>query len=120
MLTSFYRYNGAVATTVAHDAHNLIAAGDNDPDILLAMETVRHMQGGYAVVSDGAVAGTLPLPIAGLMSDGSYTHVISTLGELEKKARQIGVPEGTDPFITLSFMALTVLPDIRITLDGMK
>ena len=113
-------HNGAVATTVAHDAHNLIAAGDNDPDILLAMETVRHMQGGYAVVSDGAVAGTLPLPIAGLMSDGSYTHVISTLGELEKKARQIGVPEGTDPFITLSFMALTVLPDIRITLDGMK
>ncbi len=112
--------NGAVATTVAHDAHNLIAAGDNDRDILLAIETVRRMQGGYALVSDGAVAGTLPLPIGGLMSDGPYARVISTLEELDRKARQIGVPEGTDPFITLSFMALTVLPRIRITLDGMQ
>lgn len=109
---------GAVATTVAHDAHNLIAAGDNDADILLAIETLRRMQGGYAIVSNGSVLGTLPLPIAGLMSDGSYGYVIRTLGELEEKARSLGVPAGVDPFITLSFLALTVLPAARITLDG--
>ncbi len=111
---------GAVATTVAHDAHNLIAAGDNDADILLAMETVRHTQGGYSVVSGGRVLGTLPLPIAGLMSDARYSKIIETLDELEGKARSIGVPEGIDPFITLSFLALTVLPEARITLDGME
>ena len=111
---------GAVATTVAHDAHNLIAAGDNDADILLAIETLRRMQGGYAIVSNGEVLGTLPLPIAGLMSDGSYEYVIHTLGELEEKARSLGVPEGVDPFVTLSFLALTVLPAARITLDGTK
>ena len=111
---------GAVATTVAHDAHNLIAAGDNDADILLAVETLRRMQGGYAVVSNGAVLGTLPLPIAGLMSDASCANVIRTLDELEKKARTLGVPAGVDPFITLSFLALTVLPAARITLNGTR
>ena len=111
---------GAVATTVAHDAHNLIAAGDNDADILLAIETLRRTQGGYAVVSNGAVLGTLPLPIAGLMSDGSCANVIRTLDELEEKARSLGVPAGVDPFITLSFLALTVLPEARITLDGIR
>ena len=111
---------GAVATTVAHDAHNLIAAGDSDADLLLAVETLRRMQGGYAVVSNGAVLGTLPLPIAGLMSDASCANVIRTLDELEEKARSLGVPAGVDPFITLSFLALTVLPAARITLDGTK
>ena len=109
---------GAIATTVAHDAHNLIAAGDNDSDILLAMETVRHMQGGYAIVSRGEVLGCLPLPIGGLMSDAPFRKVIETLEELDRDARRIGVPAGTDPFVTLSFMALTVLPEIRITVDG--
>ncbi len=120
ILQGLHIRGGAVATTVAHDAHNLIAAGDNDADILLAIETVRHTQGGYAVVSKGQVLGTLPLPIAGLMSDARYDRIIETLEELEKKARGIGVPEGTDPFITLSFLALTVLPAARITLDGMR
>ena len=120
VLQGLHIRGGAVATTVAHDAHNLIAAGDNDADILLAIETVRRMQGGYAVVSNGAVLGTLPLPIAGLMSDGSYEYVIRTLGDLEEEARSLGVPAGVDPFITLSFLALTVLPAARITLDGTK
>ena len=112
--------NGAIATTVAHDAHDLIAAGDNDRDILLAIETVRHMQGGYAAVSGGAVVGALPLPIGGLMSDAGYPTVIAALEGLEHTVRQLGVPQGVDPFVTLSFMALTVLPEIRITLDGAR
>ena len=111
-------HQGAIATTVAHDAHDLIAAGDNDEDILLAMETVRHMQGGYAIVSRGQVLGCLPLPIGGLMSDGPYPVIIETLDRLAEKARGLGVPALTDPFITLSFMALTVLPEIRITTEG--
>lgn len=111
---------GAIATTVAHDAHNLIAAGDNDGDILLAMETVRRMQGGYVIVSGGRVVGSLPLPIGGLMSDAPFRTIIATLSELDAAARRLGVPEGTDPFVTLSFMALTVLPAARITVDGIK
>ncbi len=113
-------HGGAIATTVAHDAHNLLAAGDNDHDILLAMETVRHMQGGYALVSGGRVLGTLPLPIGGLMSDAPFRTVIRTLEELDRLARELGVPEGVDPFITLSFLALTVLPEARITVDGIQ
>ena len=111
---------GAVATTVAHDAHNLLACGDNDGDILLAMETVRDMGGGYAVVSGGQVAGTLPLPIGGLMSDRTCGEIIETLDELEHTARALGVPVGVDPFITLAFLALTVLPKARITVSGLK
>ena len=113
-------HGGAIATTVAHDAHNLIAAGDNDGDILLAMETARRMQGGYVIVSDGRVVGALPLPIGGLMSDAPFRTIISTLADLDAAARRLGVPEGTDPFVTLSFMALTVLPAARITVDGVQ
>ena len=72
------------------------------------------------VVKDCQVLAELPLEIAGLMSDGSYGYVIRTLDELEKKARSLGVPAGVDPFVTLSFLALTVLPAARITLDGTK
>ena len=112
--------NGAVATTVAHDSHNLLVCGDNDDDILLAMETVRDMEGGYAVVSGGKVLGTLPLPIAGLMSRKPCDEIIDSLQALDAAARELGVPEGVDPFVTLSFLALTVLPRARITVDGIK
>lgn len=113
-------HGGAIATTVAHDAHNLLAAGDNDADILLAMETARDMGGGYAIVSGGDVLGTLPLPIGGLMSDRPYPAVIGAIEDLDRIARSLGVPEGVDPFITLSFLALTVLPQARITVDGIQ
>lgn len=111
--------NGAIATTVAHDAHDLIAAGDNDADILSAIEAVRAMDGGYAVVSRGEVLGALPLPLGGLMSDRPYAEIIASLEELDRLTRALGVPAGTDPFVTLSFMALSVLPEIRISVDGM-
>lgn len=111
---------GAVATTVAHDAHNLLICGDNDADILLALDTVRDMGGGYAVVSGGSVLGKLPLPIGGLMSDRPADEIIETLEALDHAARRLGVPEGVDPFVTLSFLALTVLPEARITVDGFR
>ena len=111
-------HGGAVATTVAHDAHNLLVCGDNDKDILLAIETIREMGGGYAVIAGGSVVGALPLPIAGLMSDKPADEIIRTLEQLAAAARRLGVPDVVDPFVTLSFLALPVLPEARITVDG--
>ena len=78
-LKGFGVKGGAVATSVAHDSHNMIVAGDNDDDILLAIRTVEEQQGGYAIVSGGKVIDVLPLPIAGLMSDRRYEEVLSLI-----------------------------------------
>lgn len=107
--------HGAVATTVAHDSHNLIVVGDNDADLFAAVEEIKRIAGGYTIVQDGHVLGSLPLPIAGLMSTGPADRLIADLDSMIEKARRAGVAEGIDPFITLSFMALPVIPEIRIT-----
>lgn len=117
-LKGFGIKNGAVATSVAHDSHNLIVAGDNDEDILLAIQTVQENQGGYAIVSGGKVVDVLALPIAGLMSDKPYDAVTGKVASMLKEAQKLGISEEIDPFITLSFMALTVIPEIRITERG--
>lgn len=107
--------HGALATTVAHDSHNVIVVGDEEEDMRLAVETIGSIQGGYVIVSDGKVLGTLPLPVAGLMSDQPAEWVIARLDEMLALARERGVTPGIDPFTTLSFMALPVIPEIRIT-----
>ncbi|MEM1484554.1 adenine deaminase [Oscillospiraceae bacterium PP1C4] len=107
--------HGAVATTVAHDSHNLIVVGDNDADMHAAVREIARAQGGYTIVRDGEVLGTLPLPVGGLMSDQSAQVLIENLNEMITKAHEAGVVQGIDPFITLSFMALPVIPEIRIT-----
>ncbi len=107
--------HGAVATTVAHDSHNLIVVGDNDADLFAAVEEIKRIAGGYTIVQDGHVLGSLPLPIAGLMSTGPADRLIADLDSMIEKARRAGVAEGIDPFVTLSFMALPVIPEIRIT-----
>lgn len=107
--------HGAVATTVAHDSHNLIVVGDNDADMLAAAQELERVQGGYTIVSDGKVDGTLVLPIGGLMSQDPAPALIENLDAMIEKAKKAGVREGIDPFITLSFMALPVIPEIRIT-----
>lgn len=111
--------NGAIATTVGHDSHNLIAAGDNDRDMLLAVDTLEACGGGYVVVSDGKVLAKLALPIAGLMSDLPVDRILSAQKQLLAAAEAVGVKSGTDPFITLSFIALPVIPSVRITDLGM-
>ncbi|WP_195604235.1 adenine deaminase [Clostridium tyrobutyricum] len=118
-LKGFGMENGALATTVSHDSHNIIAAGDNDIDIITAMNYLKELQGGYVIASEGKVIESLPLPIGGLISNLSA-------GEVQKKtkimidiARNMGVDEGIDPFITLSFMALPVIPEIRLTDKGL-
>lgn len=117
-LKGFGVKGGAVATSVAHDSHNLIVAGDNDEDILLAISTVQEHQGGYAIVAGGKVVDVLPLPIAGLMSDKPYEEATAKMETMLKEARKLGISEDVDPFITLSFMALTVIPEIRVTERG--
>lgn len=110
--------HGAIATTVAHDSHNLIVIGDNDADILTAIQELERVQGGYTVVRHGQIAGTLPLPIMGLMSDAGFEQVNTILSQMIFDAHQMGVPADMDPFITLSFIALPVIPEIRVTTRG--
>lgn len=110
--------NGAVATTVSHDSHNIIAAGDNDEDILCAIRELERIQGGYVIASGGIVKDELPLEIGGLMSTEKAADVQKKTKEMVEEARRMGVSEGVDPFITLSFMALTVIPEIRLTEAG--
>ena len=110
---------GAVATSVAHDSHNLIVAGVSDRDMALAAETVRKAQGGIAVVKNGAVLGLLPLPICGLMNPMAAEAVDEKLEELKRLAAGLGVREGIDPFMTLAFVSLPVIPKLRLNTCGL-
>lgn len=107
--------HGAVASTVAHDSHNIVIVGDNDSDMRKACDELKRIGGGYVIIEDGKTVGELPLPLGGLMSLKSADEFIPELDAVIKKAYAMGVSRNIDPFITLSFMALPVLPEIRIT-----
>lgn len=109
---------GAVATSIAHDSHNIIAVGENDADIALAVNRVKHMGGGIAVAAGGSILADLPLPIAGLISDQPLPQVNAMLENAKEKARVLGVASDVDPFMTLSFMSLTVIPSLRVNTKG--
>ena len=111
--------NGAVASSIAHDSHNLIIVGTNDLDMSIAANCVRKNQGGLALVSEGKILGELPLPIAGLMCDEKAEEVEEKLGKMKKEAVRLGVSKGIDPFMTLAFISLPVIPDIRLTTYGL-
>ena len=111
--------NGAIATTVSHDSHNIIVIGDNDHDMLLAISEIKRVNGGYTVISNGKVIDTLPLPIMGLMSDMPYEYVEKKLNYMIPAAHKLGVNKNIDPFITLSFISLPVIPQIRVTTRGL-
>lgn len=119
IVKNFNIKGGAIASTVAHDSHNLIVIGDNDRDMLVAINELKRVNGGYTVVNNGEIKGTLELKVAGLMSDKSSEHVMETLNKMIKEARKLGINEKIDPFITLSFIALPVIPEIRITDQGL-
>ena len=110
---------GAIASSVSHDSHNIIVIGDNDEDIAIAVNEIVRVQGGYTVVENGKVYETLPLPIMGLMTDVHFKEVNEKLRVMKEKAYAMGVSEDFDPFITLSFMALTVIPELRVTPRGL-
>lgn len=110
--------SGAVATSVAHDSHNIITVGCNDDDIAVAVNTIRDSKGGIAVVENGKIKALLELPIAGLMSDEPLTTVNEKLENAKSSAYELGADKSIDPFMTLSFLSLPVIPSLRITTKG--
>ena len=109
---------GALASTVAHDSHNLIVVGTNDADMTAAARAVAKMGGGLATVSDGQVVGQLPLPVAGLMSEEPLETVRHAMDGLLAAAHDLGSPLH-NPFMTLSFLALPVIPTLKLTDKGL-
>lgn len=107
--------DGAMASSVAHDSHNIVVVGDNDEDMLQAVEKLQAVGGGVVLVSKGETIKQLSLPIAGLMSDRPLEEVQKTLADLITASHTMGVPDHFDPFMTLSFLALPVIPELKIT-----
>ena len=109
---------GAVASSIAHDSHNLIVAGTNDADMVLAGNTVRKNKGGLAFALNGQVVGALPLPVAGLMSTESAEAVEEKLQALKAALKTHGISEDIDAFMTLAFVSLPVIPKLRLNTYG--
>jgi len=120
LVEDFKLKNGAIATTIAHDSHNIIVIGDNDEDMFLAINEVAKVGGGITICSQGKILRTLELPIAGLMSNEPMEDVNEKLEEMYQIAYEdLHVSKDIDPFMTLSFLALPVIPDIKLTDMGL-
>jgi adenine deaminase len=109
---------GALASSVAHDSHNIIVVGVNDQEMRHAAEEIVKMQGGFVVVQGGNLKASVPLPVAGLMSLDSAEAVASQTEKIKEAARDLGCPL-TNPFLTLSFLALAVIPELKLTDKGL-
>ena len=109
---------GALGSTVAHDAHNIVIVGVNDQDILRAIQELEAIQGGQVAVAGGQVRARLPLPIAGLVSDRPLNEVIRCSTELNHAARAMGCDLAA-PFMTLSFLSLSPIPELKLTDQGL-
>jgi adenine deaminase len=109
---------GAFASTVAHDAHNLVVVGMSDEDMAACVARLQEIGGGIVVARDGGVRGELALPVAGLMSDQPVEEVVERLEALQAMLRDQGVGDAA-PFMTLSFLALSVIPSLKITDRGL-
>ncbi|MGA8833476.1 MAG: adenine deaminase [Desulfomonilaceae bacterium] len=118
LIKGFGLKKGAIASSVAHDSHNIVVVGANDSDMLVAAKTISEMEGGLAVVVDGEVRASLPLEIGGLMSNLPIGEVKTRLTDCETATRNLGCSLDA-PFATLSFMALTPIPEIKITDQGL-
>lgn len=111
---------GAVAVSVAHDSHNIIAAGVSNREIFCAVDALIKMEGGMVLVKDGEVIVSIALPIGGLMSDVSGEELKESLDALHKKAHvELGISEEVEPVMTLTFMSLPVIPEIKLTARGL-
>lgn len=109
--------SGAIASTVAHDSHNMIVIGTNDEDMYTAAVELVKSQGGKVVVQNGQILSKLPLPIAGLMSDKEFGYVLDKCAELNNAAHSIGCTL-EDPFMTMGFLSLPVIPELKVTDKG--
>lgn len=110
--------SGAIASTVAHDSHNMIIVGTNDFDMYTAAVELVKMQGGKVVVNNGEVIAKLPLPIAGLISDKDFDYVVKHCDELNSAVKELGC-NLDDAFMTMSFLSLPVIPELKITDKGL-
>jgi adenine deaminase len=118
LVTGFGLREGAFASTVAHDAHNLVVVGTDDADMAACVQRLCELGGGIAVASGGAVVAELALPVAGLLSDAPVEAVVAGLEACHARLREQGV-QGDAPFMTLSFLALSVIPALKITDRGL-
>ncbi len=119
LVENFNLKNGAIASTIAHDSHNIIVIGDNDEDMSTAVNELIRIQGGISMAQNGSILATLPLPIAGLMSDEPMEAVSEKLRVLRQIAYSaLHVSTKVEPFMTLSFLALPVIPELKITDRG--
>jgi adenine deaminase len=118
-LRGYGLHKGAVASSVAHDSHNIIVAGTNELDMAVAANTVREHRGGWAIAEGGVPVKALELPIAGLMSPLPATELEKQIGEMKRTAAKFGVNAGIDAFMTLAFLSLPVIPDIKLTARGL-
>jgi len=114
LVTGFGLKRGVLASSIAHDSHNIIAVGTNDEDIFTAIKEIERLGGGLVIAAGGKVLASLALPIAGLLSDEPLEIVVSKLEKLEQLARDLGTALPS-PFATLSFLALPVIPELRLT-----
>jgi len=114
LVTGFGLKHGALASSIAHDSHNIVAVGTSDEDILVAVREIERLQGGLVVTESGRVVASLPLPVAGLLSDEPLEEVVAGLESVERAAAGLGTGL-TSPFSTLSFVALPVIPELRLT-----
>jgi len=114
LVNGFGLKEGALASSIAHDSHNIVAVGTNDEDILFAIKEIERLQGGLVAVAGGKVLASLALPIAGLLSDEPLEVMVEKLGKLEQAAARLGT-RLSSPFSTLSFVALPVIPELRLT-----
>jgi len=118
LVKGFGLRSGAIAGTVAHDSHNIIATGVSDDDILAAVSEISKLQGGLVVVHNKKVLAEIPLPVAGLMSDKPLNYVVKKLAEIEAAVNELGV-KIKHPFGILSFLALPVIPELKLTDKGL-
>ena len=118
LVKGFGLKRGALASSIAHDSHNIVAVGTNDPDIFTAVKEIERLQGGLVVCVDGKILAALPLPVAGLLSPEPLEAVVKKFEKLEKTASGLGNIPPT-PFALLSFVALPVIPELRLTDMGL-
>jgi adenine deaminase len=118
LVKGFGLKRGALASSIAHDSHNIVAVGTNDPDIFTAVKEIERLQGGLVVCVDGKILAALPLPVAGLLSPEPLEAVVKKFEKVEKTASGLGnIPPA--PFALLSFIALPVIPELRLTDMGL-
>lgn len=110
---------GAIASSISHDSHNLILIGTNDNDMLIAANHIKKIGGGNVVVVDGKVVSEVPLPIAGLMTECNACEIAEKNRKIRQVVHELGIPSGIDPFMSMAFVSLSVIPSLKMTTRGL-